>query len=143
MSNRADFLEMREQEAFENPLDYERPEEKKKDIFDWCNDSDYKAEMQAERDNDPVLFGLNQRVNAHLGAIKRNSLKHLSDEQIENLNNKPVKEKWKPLDYHDHAKPMKAYQRMGWIPEYKESRKAMDKYDLAKFKRNEKKNNKL
>jgi len=28
MSNRADFLEMREQEAFNNPQDHERPEEK-------------------------------------------------------------------------------------------------------------------
>lgn len=52
MSNRADFLEIREREAFENPQDYERPDERK-----------------------PEMSALEKRANAYLGAIERNRLK--------------------------------------------------------------------
>ena len=83
-SNREVFQEMREQEAFNNPQDYERPEERKPDLFDWCNDSSHKDKMMKEWENDPIRFGLNQRVKAYVGAIKRNSAKYLSVYQIEN-----------------------------------------------------------
>jgi len=84
MSNRADFLEIREQEAFNNPHDYEHHEERKPDLFDWCNDSNHKDKMMNDWESDPIRFGLDQRVKAHVGAMKRNSVKYLSADQIKN-----------------------------------------------------------
>ena len=143
-SNREVFQEMREQEAFENhymqnPQVQEEPEEKRRSIFDWCNDSDHKDKLIEEHKQDPILFGFNKRVDAHLGAIKHNSLKHLSDEQISNLDNKTVKEKWTPLSYHHNAKPQTAVQKLRYCPEYKSSKEPLEGYELKKFLRNERK----
>ena len=74
MSNRADFLEMREQESFENPQDYERPEERKEKL--------------------PYRLDLHARSNDYIAAIKRRTYKApLTDEEkssIEKYSTEPA-----------------------------------------------------
>ena len=77
MSNRADFLEMREHEVFENPQDYERPEEKR-----------------PEKRNRPTL---EQRANAYLSAIERRKLRDNIKHSIEH----PGAKFYKPKDHSD------------------------------------------
>ena len=71
-SNRADFLEMREHDAIENPQDYERPEEKKPMcIDDWLADYvDSERKKYKEEFGDlPYRLNLEARSRDYIAAI--------------------------------------------------------------------------
>lgn len=104
MSNRADFLDIREQEAFENPLEYERPEEK-----------------------NPEVSALERRANAYLAGIERNRLRN----SIKHAINHPDAILSKPTDHSGidfdakfiGPKPMTDLERSRFIPEASEETK--------------------
>lgn len=120
MSNRADFLEMREQEAKENPQDYERPEERKIDLSDWCNE-------KQESEKLPYRLDLHARAKDHLAGRKRQELAKYGDRDEEFINKfynrKPVNMS-NPLIYHNNAKPMTDLEKSRFIYEASDSEKA-------------------
>ena len=191
MSNRADFLDMREQEAFENnymqnPQVEQQPVEKKLVLITGgCYRIDYDdyyllfkllkhsyssgfkfmcdrivSSKDIEKDNIKVKFTTNTLRNIKPASaseeeiLKRplqgDFLKDRADREIINSGSGSVSglkargKLFTPVQYHHNAVPLTTRQKTPhYYPEYKPSRFAMDKYDLEKFRRNERKNEKL
>ena len=125
-SNRADFLEMREHDAIDNPHDYERPEEKKPMcIDDWLEK--YEADQRAK---EKEVFGdMLDILNINHSDI-RSTLKRDCFDRVGLLNTldfhscfRPVKgvRDVKQLVYHNHAKPLTAVQKLHFVPASREN----------------------
>jgi len=119
-SNRELFQEMREQEAFENPHDYERHEEKKRDLSDWCNENQESEKL-------PYHLDLHARAKDHLAGRKRQELAKYGDRDEEFINKfynrKPISID-KPLILHNHAQPMTDLEKSRFVYESSDSEKA-------------------
>ena len=72
MSNRSDFLDMREHDAIENPQDYERPEERKRCLDDWLAGyvESERKKYKEEFGNLPYRLNLEARSRDYIAAIK-------------------------------------------------------------------------
>lgn len=95
MSNREDFFEMREREAFENPQDYERP-------------------VESETISNPVepISKLERRANAYLDKVSRNKYN-----KYKNVDFSKVKKRdFSDIDlnpiFHHNAKPLTDVQKL-------------------------------
>ena len=111
MSNRADFLDMREQEAFENTQDIQRPVEK--NLFDWCNEKQPRRKGNYKHD----LFA---RAKDYEAAKKRKQLQKYGDvdaEFIDRFYNRNHAQLKKALVYHHHAKPLTDVEKLQHIAE--------------------------
>ena len=118
MSNRADFLEMREREAQESPV-IEREEERK-----------------------PKLTKLELRARAYENKVLKNKIKKFGlDYVLRELNKKRTDMSsldTRPL--HNHAKPLTAIQKLYHIPTQKHDEKELPTTDkiqesFSKFKK--------
>ena len=121
-SNREVFQDMREQEAFENPQDIQRPvDDKPLSVGEMLERFEKEAERKyKEKYGDlPYHLNLDARADDYNAAIKRNQLAKYGDvdaDFVDKFYNRDRAKLEKPIVYHHHAKPLTDVEKIYHVP---------------------------